>query len=433
MHPLLRHTIFSASAAIALFSTASQAQQYNGVGLKVLGTRPPDTPPIAGQPLETRPPQGIGQQPAFPGQTRAVAVISKTLWQAQIVAHGLNQPWSFAFLPDGKILVLEKVGAMRLVDSATGKIEGNVGGVPQVRYGGDAGLLDVVLDPAFAQNRMLYFTYVEPRGEESGIVVAKAKLAPDDSHLIDVTSILHVEPSVRPLAHYGSRLLFDKNGYLFVTLGERFFSPMRDEAQSLYSYLGKILRITTDGQPAPGNPFERPANSPPEENGYLPETWTYGMRNPQGIAMNPETGEIFESEHGPQGGDEINFIQPGKNYGWPVIAYGVNYDGSKVDNGLTQKTGMEQPIYYWDPVIAPSGITFYDGKLIPEWKGNLFVAGLAGQHVARLVFDGHKVVAEERLLLDQHQRMRCIHEGPDGALWVVTDNPDGRLIRIAPR
>ena len=208
---------------------------------------------------------------------------------------------------------------------------------------------------------------------------------------------------------------------------------MRDEAQSLYSYLGKVLRITTDGQPAPGNPFERPANSPPEENGYLPEIWTYGMRNPQGIAMNPETGEVFESEHGPQGGDEINLIQPGKNYGWPVIAYGVNYDGSKVDNGLTQKTGMEQPIYYWDPVIAPSGITFYDGKLIPEWKGNLFVAGLAGQHVSRLVLDGHKVVGEERLLLDQHQRMRAIHEGPDGALWVVTDNPDGRLIRIAPK
>ena len=157
------------------------------------------------------------------------------------------------------------------------------------------------------------------------------------------------------------------------------------------------------------------------------------MRNPQGIAMNPETGEVFESEHGPQGGDEINLIQPGKNYGWPVIAYGVNYDGSKVDNGLTQKTGMEQPIYYWDPVIAPSGITFYDGKLIPEWKGNLFVAGLAGQHVSRLVLDGHKVVGEERLLLDQHQRMRAIHEGPDGALWVVTDNPDGRLIRIAPK
>jgi aldose sugar dehydrogenase len=345
-------TVAAMGVSLLLLSGAAvEAQRMNGAGIRVLGTRPPDTPPVAGQPLETREPIGVGQKPAFPGQTRAAAVISKTPYEEKVVTQGLNQPWGMAFLPDGKILVTEKPGAMRLVDMHTGKIEREVMGVPQVKYGGDAGLLDVVLDPDFANNRMIYFTYVEPRGEsytagdmpfpqqDSGIVVAKAKLAPNDGFLQGVTTILRVQPSVPQTAHYGSRLLFDKNGYLYVSLGERFFYPTRGEAQSLFSMMGKILRITTDGKPAPGNPYY---DEPWHEDAPLKEIWSYGHRNPQGLAINPVTGDLWESEHGPQGGDEINLIQPGKNYGWPVIAYGSNYDGKKVDGTLTAQDGMLQ-------------------------------------------------------------------------------------------
>ncbi len=442
---------------------ATQAQMVNGVGLPVLGTRPPDARPAAGQPLEHRPPNGLGQRPAFPEQTRAPAVITKTPYAEKVVTEGLNKPWGLAFLPGGKILISEKPGTMQVVDMRTGRIEHTVAGVPTVKYLGDGGLLDVVADPHFATNHRIYFSYVEPRGpvyhepqvpvpeQDSGVVVARARLAAGNARLTEVTTLLRVGPSVPQTAHYGSRLVFDREGYLFVSLGERFFYPTRGEAQSLFSWMGKILRIDTDGKPAPGNPFDQGRN---HENFTMPEIWSLGNRNPEGLAIDPETGALWDSEHGPQGGDEINLIERGKNYGWPLIAYGVDYDGSKVDErltcedgiradcthnvpanspGRTAAPGLEQPVYYWDPVIAPSGMTFYDGRLLPEWKGNLFVAGLAGQHVARLVLKDRKVVGEERLLLDQHQRMRAIKEGPDGALWVVTDEVHGRLIRIAPK
>ncbi len=440
-------------------------QRTNGAGIAVPGTPPPDVPPVAGKVLETRPQIGVGQVPAFIGQTRAVAVISKTHYAGKVMTTGLNQPWGMAFLPDGKILVTEKVGTMRVIDMRSGRVEKSVVGLPAVYYGADAGLLDVVLGPRFDQDRLIYFSYVEPRSEpydggqargnrntgqvrDSGVIIAKAELSRDDEHIKNVTTILRVTPSLPQTAHYGCRLLFDKEGYLYVTLGERFFYPTRGEAQSLFSDMGKILRITTDGKPAPGNPFDRAQE---DEDHPLPEVWTYGHRNPQGLAIDPVSGALWESEHGPNGGDEINLIEAGKNYGWPVIAYGTNYDKTKIDghlqredransmqtsrtapNGLTSAPGMEQPLYYWDPTIAPSGMTFYDGKLIPEWKGNLFVAALAGEHVSRLVLDGTKVVGEERLLLDQHQRMRDVQEGSDGALWAITDEADGRLIRIAP-
>lgn len=450
-------------AALGTGGPRLQAQLVNGVGLKVLGKRPPDPPPVAGRPLETRPPNGAGQQPAFPGQTRVPAVLTRTPYKSEVMTRGLHKPWGMAFLPGGKILLTEKPGSMRIVDMKTGKIERQVLGVPRVLYVGDAGLLDITADPNFANNRRIYFAYVEPRGplykdpqlpipqQENGVVIARARLSPDNTRLQNLTTLLRVEPSIPQTAHYGSRLLFDKQGYLFVSLGERFFYPTRGEAQSLFSYMGKILRIDTDGHPAPGNPFDEGKNW---ENFTLPEIWSYGHRNPEGLAINPQTGELWDSEHGPQGGDEINLVQRGKNYGWPLIAYGTNYDGTRIDGtlqkqdgvwrgatglpaphstGLTAMPGLEQPVYYWDPAIAPSGISFYDGRLIPEWKGNLFVAALAGQHVARLVLQNNKVVGEERLLLDQSQRMRDIQEGPDGALWVITDEEQGRLIRIAPK
>ncbi len=438
------------------------AQSVNGVGLPILGTRPPELAPVEGQPLEVRPPNGIGQQPAFPGQTRAPAAITRTAYEAKVVTRDLNKPWGLAFLPAGKILITEKPGTMCVVDMRTGNIEHHVAGVPAVKYLGDGGLLDVVADPHFEANRMIYFTYVEPRGpvyrepqvpvpeQDNGVVVAKARLTPDNARLVDVTTLLRVAPSVPQTAHYGSRLLFDKDGYLFVSLGERFFYPTRGEAQSLFSYMGKILRMDTDGKPAPANPFDQGRTL---ENFTLPEIWSYGHRNPEGLAIDPSNGELWDSEHGPQGGDEINFVQRGKNYGWPLIAYGTNYDGTRIDGtlamedgveparnitrpggpGRTASPGLEQPVYFWDPAVAPSGIAFYDGQLIPEWKNNLFVATLAGQHLARLVLRDRRVVAEERLLLDQHQRMRAVKEGPDGALWVITDDVHGRLIRIAPK
>lgn len=345
----LARAVLAAGFIVLFFGpTLAKTQRANGVGIRVLGTRPPDTPPVAGQPLETRQPIGVGQEPAFEGQTRAVAVITKTPYDEKVVVQGLNQPWSMAFLPNGKMLITEKPGAMRIVDMHIGKIEREVMGVPQVKYGGDAGLLDVVLDPDFANNRMIYFTYIEPRGapftvgaipfsqQDNGLNVAKARLSPDNGFLQNVTTILRVEPSIPQTAHYGSRLLLDKNGYLFVSTSERFFYPTRGEAQSLFSLLGKILRITTDGKPAPGNPF---SDLPWREDSPRAEIWSWGHRNPQGLAINPVTGDLWDSEHGPQGGDEINLIQPGKNYGWPVIAYGGNYDGTKIDGTLEAQNG----------------------------------------------------------------------------------------------
>ncbi|HEV2646325.1 MAG TPA: PQQ-dependent sugar dehydrogenase [Acidobacteriaceae bacterium] len=450
--------VLSAAAALPVLG-----QRTNGAGIAVPGKPPADVPPVAGKTLETRQAIGVGQEPAFAGQTRAVAVVTKTPYAVKVMTTGLNQPWGMAFLPGGKVLVTEKVGTMRVIDMQTGKVEKSVVGMPVVLYGGDAGLLDVVLDPNFAENRLIYFSYVEARSDpyvgsikgektesdklrDNGVILAKAKLTEDNEHVKNVTTILRVTPSVPQTAHYGCRLLFGKDGYLYVSLGERFFYPTRGDAQSLFSYMGKILRITTDGKAAPGNPFERDQD---KEDHPLAEIWSYGHRNPQGLAINPVSGELWESEHGPNAGDEINLIRAGKNYGWPVIAYGTNYDKTKIDgyldtedrantmmvstpapNGRTSAPGMEQPRYYWDPTVAPSGMTFYDGKLIPEWKNNLFVATLAGEHVSRLVLDGDKVVGEERLLLGQHQRMRDVQEGPDGALWVITDEADGRLIRI---
>ena len=400
----------------------------NGMGFRVAGARPPNEEVVEGKPLEHRETMGRSQPPAFAGQTRAPAVITKTPIDVKVVAGGLRSLWSFTFLPDARILVTEKAGAMRII-TPEGKVGEPINGVPKVVFGGDAGLLDVVLDPKFSSNRLIYFTYVEPRGgRNNGVAVAKAKLSDDERKLEDLTVILRVEPSVPQTAHYGSRLLFDKEGKLFVSLSERMSNPYRDQAQALDSRLGKILRINTDGTPAAGNPFAKTA-------GALPEIWSYGQRNPQGLTFHPVTGELWDTEHGPQGGDEVNVIVPGKNYGWPVIAYGTEYTGETINGGQSQKDGMEQPIYYWDPAIAPSGCTFYNGDLIPEWKGSLFVAALAGEHVSRLVIDGHRVIGEERLLLDQHQRMRHVKQGPDGALWVVTDDRrnNARLIRLAPK
>ncbi|ASK98775.1 glucose sorbosone dehydrogenase [Xanthomonas citri pv. vignicola] len=401
------------------------------------GSAAPRQPAMQGHPLPSNPSIAPHQKPAFPGQTRAPAVMTRTPIEARVVTDNLNHPWGLAFIGDDLALITEKPGAMRIVALRSGEIVSDIQGVPNVVYGADAGLLDVITDPQFAVNRRIFFTYVEPRDqEENGIVVAKATLKRQQRDgeapryaLADVQTVIRVEPGIVGQKHYGARLVFDRQGYLFVSLAERFFSPYRDEAQSLYSWAGKILRITPDGRPAPGNPF---ATDQAAENHTRAEIWSYGQRNPQAIAIHPETGQLWDGEHGPQGGDEINLIKRGRNYGWPLVAYGTNYDGSSIHEGRTQLEGTEQPRYYWDPTIAPGGMTFYSGSLVPEWKNDLFVAALAGQHIARLVIRGDRIVGEERLLQDQQQRFRDVKEGPDGALWAVTDEAAGRLIRIAP-
>jgi len=430
--------IRAALPALALLASSAAAQNSNGVGLPALGKRAPDGPAVVGRPLAVNEPSAPSQRPALDGQIRAPAVVTHTPINVEVKTRGLDHPWGLAFLGDGKLLVAEKPGAMRIINMASGEPIAGVSEVPRVVYGGDAGLLDVVADPHFTQNRMIYFTYVEPRGEkDSGLVVAKARLDPPKDgnqapmyKLAEVKTILKVDPGLPQQAHYGSRLLFDHDGYLFVSLGERFFSPTRDEAQSLYSLLGKVLRIDTDGKPAPGNPYARNQEA---ENHTRAEIWTYGHRNPQGLAINPVDGSLWNAEHGPNGGDEINRLDRGLNYGWPLAAYGTNYDGSAIYGGRVQLQNTIQPRYVWQSAVAPGGMTFYSGNLVPEWNNNLFVAALAGEHLIRLVISGNRVVGEERLLQAQHQRVRHVAQGPDGALWAITDAADGRLIRLAPK
>ncbi|MCK2056598.1 PQQ-dependent sugar dehydrogenase [Methylobacterium sp. 37f] len=425
-------------ATSLLCAAPATAQQSNSVGLPNRGGRAPDGPVTPGRPLATNAPTAPDQKPAFDGQVRAPAVFTRTPISVEVKTENLDHPWGLAFLGDGKLLVSEKPGAMRIVDMATGKPVAGVSGVPTVVYGGDAGLLDVVADPAFARNRTIYFTYVEPRGEhDSGVVVAKARLQPPKGgnqapmyRLEDVTVLLRVDPAVAQHAHYGSRLVFDRAGFLFVSLGERFFLPTRAEAQSTYSWLGKVLRIDTEGKPAPGNPFDRDQDA---ENHTRAEIWSYGHRNPQGLAINPVDGELWDAEHGPDGGDEVNHVGRGANFGWPLVAYGTNYDRTPINGGRTQMPDTVQPRYVWEAAVGPGGMTFYAGDLIPEWRNNLFVAAMTGQHLARLVIEGDKVVGEERLLQDQHQRIRHVAQGPDGALWVIKDAADGRLLRLFPR
>ncbi len=411
------------SAALAGQAQAQPASQ--GARIRVSNTHPPESAGGIPRSFETKEARAAAQTPAFPGQTRAAAVSTKTPLEVGVVAHGLRHPWSFEFLPDGRVIVAEKPGAIRIV-SPTGTISPELEGTPAVVYGGDAGLLDLALDPAFSRNRLIYLTYVEPRPGGCGVALAKATLSKDATRIEAPMVILRVEPTIRGLAHFGARLLFDRQGMLLVSLSERFFSPFRDQAQALDSRLGKILRVAPSGAPAPGNPF---ANT----EGALLEIWSYGHRDPEGLAFQPSTGELWATEQGPRGGDELNLIRPGKNYGWPRIAYGTEYDGRSTASVLTSTPGMEQPVYYWDQPMSPGGVSFYDADLIPEWKGCLFVASHGGRYLSRLVLEGRRVAGEERLLLDLQERLSDVKQGPDGALWVITDDRDGRLLRIAPR
>jgi len=343
--------------------------------------------------------------------------------KVETFAKGLEHPWGMQFLPDGRLLVTERPGRFRIV-SKDGKLSEPIAGVPEVAAVGQGGLLDVLLAPDFDKTGTIYFSYGEPRGFfKNGTSVARAKLVLDGEggHLEDVKVIFRQEPATVSGHHFGSRLVWAKDGTLFITTGER--NKLRQEAQNPANDIGKVIRINPDGTIPDDNP---------KLPGWAPEVWSIGHRNMQGAALRPETGTLYTVEHGARGGDELNHPEKGKNYGWPIITYGIDYSGAPIGEGITAKAGMEQAVYYWVPSIATSGLAFYEGDLFPDWKGNAFVGGLAGAQIARLVFNGDDVVAEETLLEDEGKRIRDVRSGPDSALWVLTDEDNGEVLRITP-
>lgn len=341
--------------------------------------------------------------------------------EVQTIATGLVHPWSLAFLPDRRMLVTERPGRMRLV-TAEGQLSPPLKGVPEVWASGQGGLLDVILDRSFAQNGTIYFCFSERSDGGGRTAVARAKLDDGNGRLDEVKIIFRQDGPLSSGNHYGCRIVQASDGNLLVTLGEHF--AYRDEAQNLGNHLGKLIRIAPDGSAPKDNPFVGRADA-------KPEIWSYGHRNAQGLAVNPATGDLWEIEHGPRGGDEVNIIGKGKNYGWPVIGYGIDYSGAKIHES-TARPGMEQPIKYWVPSIAPSGMAFYTAKLFPKWSGSLFTGALAGRMLVRLSLNGNTVTGEERLLQNLNERIRDVRQGPDGALWLLTDNSAGRVLRVSP-
>jgi len=398
-------------AAILMASCGKQVEQS---GSTTDSAEVASMPPVETKEANTK------YKPAFEGQTRIAGVKTTTPYGFEILDSTLTRPWGITALPDGRLIITEKGGAMRIA-SATGTVGSPLRGIPKVNSERQGGLLGVCIDPSFDQNRMVYWSFSEPRPDGNVTAVAKGKLSSDEKSMEGVEVIYRATPVYKGTLHYGSRVLFSKDGDLYVSTGERSDLETRPQAQDLNSGLGKIIRITTDGKPAAGNPFEGKSDA-------RPEIYSYGHRNVQGIAFHPETGDLWETEFGPRGGDELNRVEPGKNYGWPVITYGIEYSGKNIGDSIQQKDGMEQPVYYWDPVISPSGITFYNGDAMAEWKNNLFISSLSGMHICRLVIEDNKVVGEERLLEDQKQRFRDITQGTDGALYAVTD--EGRLYKI---
>jgi glucose/arabinose dehydrogenase len=339
----------------------------------------------------------------------------------ETIARGLVHPWGLELLPDGRMLVTERPGRLRIVER-DGRLSPPLAGVPAVFARGQGGLLDVALDPEFIENRIIYLSFAEPgAGGTAGTAVVQARLG--DGRLDDLRLVYRQEPKVISTAHFGSRIVFRPDGTMFITQGERF--DYREQAQDLMSDLGKIVRINSDGSIPRDNPFVGRGDA-------RPEIWSYGHRNVQAAAIQPETGQLWTVEHGARGGDELNHPEPGRNYGWPVITYGRDYSGRKIGEGAT-KAGMEQPVYYWDPVIAPSGMTFYTGDAFAGWKGSILVGGMAPGRLVRLVMQNGRVAHEERYLGELNERIRDVRQGSDGLLYVITDSRNGRVLRLSPK
>jgi glucose/arabinose dehydrogenase len=380
--------------------------------------------------VDPRPPNAPTQSPAFAGQTDIPEKKTTVAFEVVTVSEGLDKPWGLAFLPGGKMLVTEKPGRLRVVGK-DGTLSPAVTGVPPVDARGQGGLLDVLIDRRFASNQLIYWSYSEPAADgTNNTAVARGKLVDGaEPRVENVQVIYHQAPAWQSVQHYGGRLVWNRDGTLFVTQGDRSVTSGRMQAQQMDSLIGKIARINADGSIPKDNPFVG-------KDGVRPEIWSIGHRNVQAATLHPSTGELWEVEHGTRGGDELNIARKGKDYGWPTIAYGIEYQGSPITGNITAKEGMEQPVYYWDPVIAPSGMIFYTGNLFPAWKNSLFIGGLTTKNLVRLDIKGDKVVGEERLLKDlqpEAERIRDVEQGPDGSIYLLTDNAKGRILRIVPK
>jgi len=354
----------------------------------------------------------------LPNLAAAESLTDDARFTLTAVSEELEHPWGLAFLPDGRMLVTERPGRLRIV-AADGGMSEPLANVPAVDDSGQGGLLDVVLDPEFAANRTIYLSYAEPGDGGAGTAVARARLT--EAGLADLAVIFRQQPKVDSSRHFGSRLVVARDGTLFVTTGDR---GQGEPAQDPRTHIGKIIRINRDGSVPADNPFVGRSDA-------LPEIWSLGHRNLQGATLDPATGQLWTVEHGARGGDEVNRPEAGRNYGWPVISYGVDYSGARIGEG-TEKPGMEQPVHYWDPSIAPSGMTFYDGNAFPDWRGDLFVGSLKFGYLARLEVEDGRIVGEEKLLRDLDRRVRDVRQGPDGNLYLLTDEEDGRILRLAP-
>jgi glucose/arabinose dehydrogenase len=385
---------------------------------------------VEGQPIERRPPEKSDDKPAFREQTRA-PYHATAPYKVTTLIDNLPAPWSLAFLPSGNILLTERLPGSLRIFTTKGVLSEPVAGVRELASPSakDIGLLDVVLDPKFATNHRIFFTFFDyVDGTNSNTYVARGTLDEAKCALSDAKVIFRSQPAMpskRLGGKTGGRIAIAPDGSLFVPIGDRSDSPPWDVAQRLDTDLGKIIHITAEGAPAPDNPF---LGKP----GVLPEIWALGTRSQEGLTFDPKTGRLWEIEHGPRGGDELNIIEKGKNYGWPVIAHGIDYPGNAIGEGITHKEGMEEPVYYWDPVIAPSGLAFYTGNLFPQWQGSVFVGGLRGMMLDRLTIKNDKVVAEEPLLMDLHARIRDVRVGPDGAVYVLTDSGTGTVSPNTP-
>jgi len=358
-------------------------------------------------------------------QSKASAPAESPVYRSQhhdfrviTVVEGLEHPWGMAFLPGGDILVTERPGRLRIVRG--GVLDPKpVAGVPEVAAVGQGGLLDVALHPDFERNRLVYLSYSKPDPRGATTAVVRGRFEGD--RLVDVEEIFEADARSDRSVHFGSRLVFDGKGHLFISIGER---GVMQEAQNLANHQGTIVRLHDDGRVPADNPFVGREDA-------RPEIYAYGIRSPQGLALHPTTGELWEAEHGPRGGDEINLVLPGRNYGWPVITYGINYNGQPISD-ITEKEGMEQPLHYWVPSIATSGLAFYTGDRFPHWKGDVFVGGLAGMHLARVRFQGTTPVEQEKLLTELGHRIRDVRSGPDGYLYLLVDAPNAPMLRLEP-
>lgn len=387
-------------------------------------TEPRVGPNPEGQPVETAPPNVPEFKPAFPEQTRAKAAHTQSKFRVTELGGPFKNPWALAFLPDGRMLVTEKHDGKLLAVGADGKTQGAVSGVPRVDGRDQGGLLDVELSPAFANDKLLYISYYEPREGGNGLAVARARFADGaQPKLNELQVIFRMMPTLDSTKHAGGRLVFAPDGTLLVTLGERSIKEGRVQARDLGSHFGKVVRIMPDGKVPKDNPYVGKA-------GARPEIWTSGHRNVLAADLDAKN-RLWVVEMGPRGGDELNLVERGKDYGWPTIGYGEEYSGSAIHES-TQAPGLEQPVYYWDPVISPGALTIYDGALFPEWKGNFFVAGLSSKALIRLVVEGDKVVGEERLITDRAARIREVVQGPEGALYLLTDGDEGKLLKLTP-